>query len=185
MSASEAKTADLRHIVRHDAVAALGHARDVGACPCRRHAHAEKADAERTRDFAHLRQMRHQLGMCLMHVFQRRAGQFELPAGLQRNRAAPGHVVESDDILALHDRLPAEQELHAVQQRADAARPLIGHGIVPVHREGEFLVLGADAPFRFWLAARFEPGDEFVAPLDRRHVDLVTGHVVVARGSGC
>ncbi len=42
--------------------------------------------------------------------------------------------------------------------------------------EGELLVLGADAELCLWLAARFQPGDEFVARLDRRHVDLVTSH---------
>src|SRR6185437_13570292 len=39
-----------------------------------------------------------------------------------------------------------------------------------------FLVLGAGAELRLRLAARFEPGDEFVARLDRGHVDLVTSH---------
>ena len=48
-------------------------------------------------------------------------------------------------------------------------------------REGEFLVFGADPELRLRLAARFEPGDEFVARLDRRHVDLVTSHAGVRR----
>ncbi len=52
----------------------------------------------------------------------------------------------------------------------------IGHRPVTLHGEGEFLVLGADAELRLRLAARFEPGDEFVARLDRGHVDLVTSH---------
>ena len=72
--------------------------------------------------------MRHQFRLGLVHGLDRRAGQFELPAGLQRNRAAAGDVVEPDDVAALHDRLPAEQELHAFEQRADAARAFIGHG---------------------------------------------------------
>jgi hypothetical protein len=45
--------------------------------------------------------------------------------------------------------------------------------------EGELLVLGADAELRLRLATRFEPGDEFVAGLDRGHVDLVTSHAAV------
>ena len=65
-----------------------------------------------------------------MHGLERRAGQFELPAGLERDRAAAGDVVEPDDVVALHDRLPAEQELHAFEQRADAARAVIRHRIV-------------------------------------------------------
>ena len=69
----------------------------------------------------------------LVHGLDRRAGQLELAAGLERDRAAAGHVGEPDDVLALHDRLPAEQVLHAVEQRADAARPAVGHRPVAVH----------------------------------------------------
>ena len=116
-----------------------------------------------------------------MHVFDRRAGQFELAARLQRNGAAMGDVEQADDVVALHDRLPAEDIVHAFQQRADRAAAGIGHRAVGVDREGEFLVLGADAPIRLRLAARFEPGDEFVARLDRGHVDLVTSHAEVQR----
>ena len=116
-----------------------------------------------------------------MHGRHRRAGEFELPARLQRNRAAVGDVEHADDVVALHDRLPAEQVVHAVEQRADAARARIGHRPVALHGEGEFLVLGADAELRLRLAARFEPGDEFVARLDRGHVDLVTSHAEVRK----
>ena len=70
----------------------------------------------------------------LVHGLDRRAGKLELPAGLERDRAAAGHVGEADDVLALHDRLPAEQMLHAVEQRADAARPAVGHRPVAVRR---------------------------------------------------
>ena len=52
----------------------------------------------------------------------------------------------------------------------------IRHRLVAIDGEGEFLVLGADAELRLRLAARFEPGDEFVARLDGGHVDLVTSH---------
>ena len=52
----------------------------------------------------------------------------------------------------------------------------VWHRPMPVGGEGEFLVLGADAELRLRLAARFEPGDEFVARLDGGHVDLVTSH---------
>ena len=76
----------------------------------------------------------------------------------------------------LDDRLPAEQQLHALEQRLDAARPLVGDRRVAAERERELLVLGADPVLRLRLTARFQPRDEFVARFDRRHVDLVAGH---------
>ena len=74
------------------------------------------------------------------------------------------------------DRLPAEQVLHAFEQRADAAPALIGDRPVAFDRERKFLVLGADAEFRLRLHAFGEPRDELVARFDRRHVDLITSH---------
>ena len=127
-------------------------------------------------DLAHLRQMRHQFGLGLMHGLDRRAGQFELSAGLQRNRAAAGNVIEADDVAALHDRLPAEQELHAFQQRADAARAFVRHGMMALQRERRFFVFGADPEFGRRFHAGFQPRHQFVARLQRRHIDLVTRH---------
>src|SRR4029077_19428369 len=92
------------------------------------------------------------------------------------DRAAAGHVEEPDDVAVFDDRLPAEQMLHAVEQRADAAASVIGNRRMTFEHEGEFLVLGADAEFRPGLAAVREPRDEIVARFDRRHVDLVTCH---------
>ena len=103
----------------------------------------------------------------LVHGFDRRAGEFELAARLQRDGAAAGDVEQADDVVVLHDRLPAEQVVHAVEQRADAARALIGHRAVVFEHEGEFLVLGADAELLARLAAGFQPRDEFVAAFDR------------------
>ena len=123
-----------------------------------------------------LRQMRHQLAAGLVDGLDRRAGQFELPARLERDRAAAGHVREADDVRPVHDRLPAEQMLHADEQRADRALPVIGHRIVPAGGEGELLVLGADPELRLRLRALLEPRDELVARFDRRQVHYVTGH---------
>ena len=109
----------------------------------------------------------------------RRAGQFELAAGLERDGAAAGDVGQADDVRPLHDRLPAEQRLHAFQQGADAARPVIGHRLVAGEREGELLVLGADPKLLGRLLAGGEPRDQLVARFDRRHIDLVTSHAVL------
>jgi hypothetical protein len=167
---------DLRHVGGHDLVAALGHDRRFRARPFRAHADAEKADAERLGDFAQLREMRMHFAAGLVHRFKLRAGQFELAAGLQRNRAAAGHVGKADDVAALHDRLPAEQMAHAFEERADAALALIGNGRVALEREGQLFVLGADAELRRRLHAGRHPGDEFVPRLERCEVDLVASH---------
>src|SRR5271163_5333340 len=66
--------------------------------------------------------------------------------------------------------------LHAFEQRTNAAPSLVGHRMVPYEGEGEFLVFGADAELRFRLDALRDPLDEFVPPLDRRQVDLITRH---------
>ena len=65
--------------------------------------------------------MRMHLAAGLVERLQRRAGELELPAGLERDRAAAGRVDQPDDVLAVEDRVPAEQRLHAFEQRADAA----------------------------------------------------------------
>ena len=111
-----------------------------------------------------------------MDGLDRRARQFELPAGLQRNGAAAGDVGKPDDVLALHDRLPAEQVLHAFEQCMDRAPAVVGNRAMAIEREHELLVLGADAELGLRLAPRLEPRDQVVARLDRRHVDLVASH---------
>ena len=161
-------------------VAALRHHRRLGAASssasCRGRGSRCRA-ARRPR--LQLREMRHQFRAGLVHGLDRRARQLELAARLERDGAAAGDVEQADDVAVLDDRLPAEQVLHALEQRADARAALIGHRPVAVDREGELLVLGADAEFRLRLDARFEPRDEFVARFDRRHVDLVTSHAGV------
>mgnify|MGYP000488144359 CR=1 FL=1 len=63
----------------------------------------------------------------VVHGRQRRAGKLELPAGLKADRPAAGDIEKADRMIAFHDRLPAKEPLHALEQRADAARPLIGN----------------------------------------------------------
>ena len=61
----------------------------------------------------------------------------------------------------------------------DAAAALVGDRAMTLDREHELLVLGTDAKLRLGLAARLEPRNEFLARLDRRHVDLVASHAGV------
>src|SRR5262249_37331660 len=102
--------------------------------------------------------------------------ELELPAGLKRDRPAPGRVEQSDDVAGLHDRLPPKQMLHSFEQGADAAAPLVGNGPVVADAERKFLVLGTDMKLRLRLDAGLEPRDEFVGRLDRSHVDLIASH---------
>jgi hypothetical protein len=113
-----------------------------------------------------------------MHGLQWRARQLELSAGLQRNRPAAGDIVKADDVAALHDRLPAEQMLHAVQQRADATRPFVGNRRMIGEVERRLFVLGTDPELIFSLLASRNPRDQFVARRQRRHIDLVTRHEI-------
>ena len=122
--------------------------------------------------------MRHQFARCLVHGLDLRAGQFELATRLERNGAAAGHVVQADHVRPFHDGLPAQKMLHAFEQRADAAWPLVGDRAVPFERENKFLVLGANTELRLRPGALRQPSDEFVPPLDRRQVDLITRHEV-------
>src|SRR6202030_1425447 len=111
-------------------------------------------------------------------------GELELAAGLERDRAAPGRVEQTDNVGGFQDRLPTERTLHAFEQRPDAAVALIRHRPMALDREGEFLVLGAEAKLRLRLDAGLEPRDELIARLDRRQVDLVTSHMGKTGGTG-
>ena len=130
-----------------------------------------------SRDLAQLREMRGQFARGLMDGLQRRAGELELSARLERDRAAAGHIGKADDVRPVHDRLPAEQMLHADEQRADRAAALVGHRLAGIGGERELLVLGAGAPLRFRFRAFGKPRDELVARFDWRQVDNVTGHL--------
>jgi hypothetical protein len=96
---------------------------------------------------------------------ERRARQLELAARLQADvRAVLAR--QRDDRAALLDRRPAEPG-QAAEQRADAARTLVGDRAVVVEPEGELLVLGADPPALGGLETLLDPGGELPAVRDR------------------
>jgi hypothetical protein len=104
---------------------------------------------------------------------ERRAGEFELAAGLQADiRLA---ALERDHLAGLGHRRPAEPR-HAVQQRLDAAR-LVGDRRVAADVEHELLVLGAHPPGAGGLGALVEPRDEVLerqrAIGDLSHADFL------------
>ena len=105
-----------------------------------------------------------------------RAGKLELPAGLQRDRAAADGIDEPDQGAAVLDRVPAQTLAHRLQQGADPARPLIGNRRVARGIERDFLVLGPDAELRAGLAARFQPRDQVPFRFNDLRVDNVAGH---------
>ncbi len=154
----------LRHIARHDAVALLRHHRGLAERPFRGEADAKKADAELPSNFADLDEMVAKFLIGLVHVLEGRAGQFELAAGLEADRAALRAVLaaERDDVALLRDRIPAEAVLEPLEQRADAAFAFIRDRVMSVRIEAELLVLGADAPFVRGLGTLLEISDELV-----------------------
>ena len=84
----EAEIALLRHVIAHDAVAALGHPGHVLAPPFRIEAEADQAGAQLPGYLFGFGQVGVDLVAGPVNGFQRRAGQFELPARLQADGRA-------------------------------------------------------------------------------------------------
>ncbi len=119
------------------------------------------------------------LGLRLVKRLQRRAGQFELSARLQRDRPAAIRPGQADDMAGIDDRLPAEPLLHALQQGTDATgagAPLIGDGSEIALIEREFLVLGADPEGRGLFLAVGDPRNQFGLGIDRGRIGHVASH---------
>ena len=161
----EPERAPLGHVVAHDPVAALGHPGDLVAPGAGVEAEPDQPDAELARHLLHLGEMGMHLVAGLVDGFQRRARQFELPAGLQRYVAI--RLGERDRVAVLQHRFPAETG-QAFEQRADAPRALIGRRFEGFEMEDEFFVLGADPPVPGRLAARLQEFDQLAAVLDLR-----------------
>ena len=161
----EAKAALLGHVGAHDVIAGLGHLRHLVAPPGGREAHAEHPGVHRLADLFDLVEVSVHFVAGLMQGFQRRAGEFDLAARLQRDVAA--FLGQRDRLVAFEHRHPAAVFGQAFQEGADAALALVGQGLQVVPREGELLVLGADAPSVLRLAALFQIGDELAAIGDR------------------
>ena len=129
----------------------------------------------RSRDRLRVAQVLRRLGRGLMEGLQGGSGQLELSAGLERDGAA-GLLEQSDRVTVLHDRLPAGERLHPIEERTDAAVAVIGHGrrIGPVERH--LLVLGAEPPGVARLLAGRDPLDEFGSRSDGGRIGNVARH---------
>ena len=110
---------------------------------------------------------------------QRRAGELELAAGLERDRPSALFVEKADEMAAVLDPLPAEAGVHALEQRADPPLPLVRDRRAGRPVEQDLLVLGANAQRRVMLASGFEPGRERVASFDNFPIDDVASHSAI------
>ena len=93
--------------------------------------------------------MRIRFGASLVQVFNWRAGEFKLPARLQRDIAAVSR--QSDGFAAFFQACPSELIRKAVQNGTNAIRPLICWPAKITQPEHKLLVLRADAPVAFRL----------------------------------
>src|SRR3546814_15693947 len=103
------------------------------------------------------------LGAGLVEVFERGAGEFELPRGFEADGAVAAR--QRDDLSALDHRLPTEAgERH--QQVVDATGFVVAGRAVVGGAIDEFLMLGADAPAVPGLFALDHGRSELVAVFD-------------------
>ena len=154
---------------QHDAVAPLGHDRQVLAPLVGPHAKAQEAGAGARADFLHLLEVATGFRAGLVQVFQRRAGQFQLTRRFQADSAViPAH---GDDMAAFLDRFPAEFAQRQ-QQVADTARFVIGRGVVVRRVEDQLFVFRADPPAVAGLFARRHGFCQLPDILDHRIVAI-------------
>ena len=118
-------------------------------------------------------------GAGLMQGLERGAGKLELAARLERD--GTGVADKGDRLPLLAHRLPAEA-LQPLEDGADATRPLIGDRAQIIGPEGEFLMLGADAPRFLGLAPGLEVLDKPALVGDRLGIGVIgSGHGVTHR----
>ena len=107
---------------------------------------------------------------------ERRAGELELAARLERDRRPALFVEEADQMAAVLDPLPAEAGVHAVEERPDSCVALIRDWRMPGSIEQDLLVFGSDAQRFVALATGLEPRRERVARFDNFPIDDVASH---------
>ena len=121
----------------------------------------------------------------LVQALQRGAGQFKLTTWLKGNRPTkfwPG-LFKRYDVLSFDNPAITKAAGHLFQERIDSLLAIIGKRTQVFDIKSEFLVLCADPPFRFWLAAAFKLGDQLVPGFNQRAFlnVLACGHFFSAR----
>jgi hypothetical protein len=167
--------ADLPHIAGHQRVTALGHDRHLVGGPDGGGAQADEAGADAVGDGFNLGEMLVNLVAGFVDGLERRAGEFQLAAGLEADVGAA--LLQADQMPALHDRRPAEAVAQPFEHGADRAGAFIGQRRQGLEIVAEFLVLGADPPVLGRLAAGFEIRGELGGMLDRPAAGLGYRHV--------
>src|SRR6185312_1302356 len=134
------------------------------ALPLRLETHAEDAKLQWFGRTPHAFKVFLHFAARLVDGRQRRAGEFELARGFQRDRGIATR--QRDHVAFFLHRIPAAAG-DALQQRADAALALVRRRAQVVGAEHELLVLGADLPLLRRPAAGSEVIDKLRALLDR------------------
>ena len=123
-------------------------------------------------------QVLRRFGRGFVQGFQRGARELELAAGLQRNSAAPGRVLEADDSAVVEVRLPTGFAGDAIEQSLNAIGSGIGNRTDRAFVEHVLFVLGADCPALFRLVPTCQHFDQVGARFDQRRMVVVAGHAV-------
>lgn len=123
------------HVILHDVVSLLGHARHVLVLPLWVKPETEERHANLLTDRLHLVEMRVDLRARLVQSFERRAAQLELAPRLERHTLSV--EAQPDDVAVLHDRIPAVPVLDTLQNGLDfgVAEPLLRLEVIAC-REG-------------------------------------------------
>ena len=139
---------------------------------------AAKAYAERRGGGVGRLQMRREFSAERVNVVVLRARKLELPARLQRYRAAAALVEKADQLAVVLDRAP----IRGARASPPAARrcplALVGDRRQIGEVERDLLVLGADLESARRLAAGLEPRDEVAPTVHRLRIRHIARHAI-------
>jgi hypothetical protein len=153
-------------ILAHDAISILRHHGKLGYGMKRVDAESQKHDSERLGNPAHQVEMGVELVAGFVNRAQRRAREFELPAGFERDARAI--LDQRDDVSGLMDRLPVIVANDGFEQRTDATLSGVGDGRMVVTVQADLFVFGSDLPEVGRLLSGTDEVHQRVDRFDRR-----------------
>ena len=169
-----AMRANPAHVVGHQPIPALRHHRHLIARPLRRGTDAHELDPQRISNRCDFIQMVLQFRRDFANRDQWRAGQFELATGFKTDIGTMAG--QADHLVAFAQGRPAKPRFQSSKQRRNRALARIGQWRTAVGQPAEFLMLGANAPVRFRLAARRHHLGQCLIALDRATTGLRDRH---------